>query len=137
MERQVFILSHPLARRNAANACANAPNGYRVEIKERTRTLDQNDLLWSILTDLSKQVDWSINGKLEKLSPEDWKDILTASLDQEHRIAEGVRGGFVMLGRRTSKMGVRKMSELINFAHSVGDEKGVQWSPTSLGKEAA
>lgn len=137
MERQVFILSHPLARRNAAHACANAPDGYRVEIKERTRTLDQNDLLWSILTDLSKQVDWSINGKLEKLSPEDWKDILTASLDQEHRIAEGIRGGFVMLGRRTSKMGVRKMTELINFAHSVGAEKGVQWSQTSLGREAA
>lgn len=136
MERQVFILSHPLARRNAAHACAVAPDGYRVEIKERTRTLDQNDLLWSILTDLSKQVDWSINGKLEKLSPEDWKDILTASLDQEHRIAEGIRGGFVMLGRRTSKMGVRKMSELISFARSVGDEKGVQWSPTSIGREA-
>lgn len=136
MDRQVFVLSHPLARRNAAYACAHAPDGYRVEIKERTRTLDQNDLLWSILTDLSKQVDWSINGKLEKLSPEDWKDILTASLDQEHRIAEGIRGGFVMLGRRTSKMGVRKMSELINFAHSVGDEKGVHWSPTSIGREA-
>jgi len=136
MDRRVFILHHQQARRNAATAVMEAPDGYRVEIKERTRTLDQNDLLWSILTDLSKQVDWSINGKLEKLSPEDWKDILTASLDQEHRIAEGIRGGFVMLGRRTSKMGVRKMTELINFAHSVGAEQGVQWSQTSIGREA-
>lgn len=136
MERQVYILSHPLARRNAARACAEAPDGFRVEIKPRTRTLDQNDLLWSCLTDLSRQIEWPINGRLEKLSPEDWKDICTASLEQENRIAQGVRGGFVMLGKRTSKMSVRTMVMLIDFIHAFGTDQGVAWSPTSLGRDA-
>ncbi len=42
METQVFYLSTPLARRNAAHACAHAPHGYKVEIKAKTRSKSQN-----------------------------------------------------------------------------------------------
>lgn len=134
MDKKVFHLNNQAVRSNAAQACLGAPEGYRVVISPRNRTLDQNDLLWSCLTDLSKQLVWPINGKQEKLSPEDWKDILSASLSQENRIAQGVRGGFVILGKRTSKMSAKTMSELITFIHAFGDEHGVTWSPTSLGR---
>lgn len=135
-DKKVFILSNPMARRNAARACAEAPDGYRVEIRERTRTLSQNDLLWSCLTDLSKQVPWTVNGKKETLTPEEWKALATSALDQEQRMASGLKGGFVMLGKSTSKMGVKKMGELITFLHVIGTEQGVKWSPTSLGRDA-
>jgi hypothetical protein len=133
MEKQVFQLSNPLARRNAARAIAEAPDNYRVEIRPRTRSLDQNAMMWSILTDLSRQVDWMVNGVATKLEAEEWKDVLSASLTQETRMSQGIRGGIVILGQRTSKMTVRQMSELIELALSFGTEKGVRWSPTSLG----
>lgn len=133
MDKQVFHLVNPLVRRNAARAIAEAPENYRVEIRPRTRSLDQNAIFWSILTDLSRQVDWMVNGVATKLEAEEWKDVLSASLTQETRMSQGIRGGIVILGQRTSKMTVRQMSELIELALSFGTEKGVRWSPTSIG----
>ncbi|WP_232462592.1 recombination protein NinB [Bordetella genomosp. 9] len=124
-----------MARRNAARACAEAPQGYRVEIKPRTRTLAQNDMLWSILTDISRQVDFIVNGQQTKLPPEEVKDILTAGLKGEIRMAQGIDGSVVLLGQRTSRMTVREMTQLIELAYAFGAEKGVQWSPTSIGRE--
>jgi phage tail sheath gpL-like len=135
MDRQVFILSHPLARRNAARACAEAPEGYRVEIKPKTRTLAQNDMLWSILTEISRQVEFIVNGHATKVSPEEVKDILTAGLKREMRMALGVDGSMVLLGQRTSRMTAREMSQLIELAYAFGAERSVEWSPTSLGRD--
>lgn len=97
------------------------------EFKSR-RSLDQNRKLWACLTDVSEQVEWPVDGKLQTLTPEDWKDILTAGLHKSQRVAQGVDGGFVMLGQRTSKMTVGDMVELIEFIRWFGAEKGVCWS---------
>jgi hypothetical protein len=82
-------------------------------------------MLWRLLTIASKSVTWSVNGHEEKLSPEDWKDVFTASLHQEMRIAKGVRGGFVMLGRSTSAMSISQMTELIEFIYQFLAEQGI------------
>lgn len=136
MDKQVFDLVSPLVRRNAAHAIANVPDGYRCEIRPKTRTLAQNDLLWSVLTDISRQIQFVVNGELVKVSPEEVKDILTAGLRRETRMAMGIDGGMVLLGQRTSKMTVRQMTELIELAHAFGTQRGVEWSPTSLGRDA-
>ena len=135
MEKQVFQLVSPLVRRNAAHAIANAPEGYRCEIRPKTRTLAQNDLLWSVLTDISKQVEFVVNGELIKVSPEEVKDILTAGRKRETRMAMGIDGGMVILGQRTSKMTVRELAELIELAHAFGTQRGVEWSRASLGRD--
>lgn len=136
MEKQIFQLVNEQVRRNAAQAVMNAPANFRVELRERTRSLDQNSVMWSCLTDLSKQVQWPVNGKMEWMTPDEWKDVITASLHQENKIAQGIRGGFVMLGRSTSSMSIKAMVEVIDFCHAFGDEKGVHWRPTSLGRDA-
>lgn len=136
MEKQVLYLNSPLVRRNAAHYVATAPDGYRFELRPKTRTLAQNDLMWSVLTDISRQVQFVVNGALVKVSPEEVKDILTAGLKRETRMAMGIDGGMVILGQRTSKMTVRQLAELIELAHAFGAEKGVQWSPTSIGRDA-
>lgn len=135
-EKQVFILVSPQVRRNAARAISEAPEGYRCEIRERTRSTDQNAILWSCLTDLSKQIPWPVNGTKETLSPDEWKSLVSSALDQEQRMASGLRGGFVMLGKSTSKMSIRQMVALIDFIHAFGAEQGVSWSVTSLGRDA-
>jgi hypothetical protein len=93
-----------------------------------TRTLEQNSKLWACLGDISRQVEWFCDGKLQLMEPEDWKDILTAGLKKHQRIAQGIEGGFVMLGQRTSKMRIGEMVELIEFALWFGTERNVVWS---------
>lgn len=111
--------------------------GHRlhVSVKTETRSLEQNALMWSCLTDLSRQVDWPVDGRLQKIAPEDWKHILSAGTKQAQRVAQGIEGGFVMLGQSTSKMTKGEMVELIELAHHFGDSRGVVWSRTSLGRD--
>lgn len=106
--------------------------GHRlsVSVKTDTRSTAQNSLLWSCLADVSRQVEW--HG--QRLDDEAWKDMATAALKRQ-RVVPGIDGGFVVLGTRTSRMTVAEMSELIDFLHAFGDERGVQWSRTSLGKD--
>ena len=106
-----------------------------VEIRKSTRTLEQNSILWSILTDLAEQVRWPVNGTLRFLEDEEWKDILTAGLKSEQQMAAGINGGFIMLGQRTSKMTKGELSELMELAWAFGAEREVKWSRTSLGRD--
>lgn len=106
-----------------------AGNKLVLTIEEEKRSHEQNALLWSVLSDLAKQVQW--HG--EKLTKEEYKDLLTAGLKKQRAIP-GIDGGFVVLGTSTSKMTKPEMSDLITLAHSFGDERGVKWSPTSIGE---
>ena len=122
-----FVMVHDLARRRAMAAVADAPEGYVVTVKEPTRTLDQNAALWPLLTEFSKQLLWPVNGAMSKLEPEEWKDILSSAFRGEQvRVAQGLNGGVVMLGLRTSKMGKRQFGEFLEFVHSVAVDRGVE-----------
>ena len=121
----MFKLFSTRQRSLAIDAVRNAPEHYLVEIKPRTRSIDQNALLWRLLTLASRHISWSVNGSEVMLSPDEWKDVVTASLHQEHRIARGIRGGFVMLGKSTSRMSVEQMTQMIEFLYSFLAENGV------------
>ena len=97
-------------------------------IGDPRRSLSQNSKLWPMLHDIANQVQWQVNGEMRKLSPDDWKDILTAAYQKHQRVAVGIDGGFVLLGARTSKMGKREMAELIESVYAFGAERGVAWS---------
>ncbi|MAK56537.1 MAG: hypothetical protein CML17_11960 [Pusillimonas sp.] len=119
----------PQTRPKAAEMLSQAPDGYWfLPPKPPTRTLEQSAKLHAMLGDISRQVQWPINGSMECLSIDDWKAVITASLMQEKRMAPGVRGGFVILGKRTSTMTVREMSEMIEFLYAFGAEHEVVWS---------
>ena len=93
-----------------------------------SRSGAQNDLMWALLTDVAEQVAWPVDGREQKLQPEDWKQILTAGVKRHQRVAAGVDGGFVMLGSSTSRMTKPEMTELIEFIKWFGAEHGVTWS---------
>lgn len=97
-------------------------------IGDPRRSLVANSKMWAMLHDIAEQVQWEVDGELRSLSPDDWKDILTAAYQKHQRVAVGIDGGFVLLGARTSKMGKREMAELIEFAYHFGAERGVVWS---------
>ena len=127
MSKQVFILAHELARQRAVEAAKSAPSGYSVTIAEPTRSLEANAAQWPILQAFADQLEWPVNGRMEKLTPEEFKDILTAAFRRETvRVAMGLDGGMVMLGQRTSKFSKREFSDWLEFLHATAAARGVE-----------
>lgn len=60
------------------------------------------------------------------MSDEEWKDVLTAAFRNETvRLAMGLNGGVVMLGKKTSNFSVKEFSEWLEFLHAVAVEREV------------
>ena len=131
--KRTIILAHPEARRRALEAVRTAPDDYVVTVSGRTRTLEQNALLWPLLTAVSKQVVW--HGHV--LTQEEWKDMFTASLKKSRVMPNLDNTGFVILGQRTSKMGKREFSDLLELIYAFGAERDVDFGsgPHQLGHE--
>lgn len=123
MTKQIFFLEHEYARHNAISCIREAPLGYCVEVKPKTRTIEQNRRLWAMLGDIAKQVNWY--GK--KLTPENWKDMFSASLKKQD-VVPAIDGGFVVLGQSTSKMTIKEMTELQELMSAFGADHSVEWS---------
>lgn len=96
---------------------------FVVEVKPLTRTLEQNAKLWAMLTDVSEQVNW--HG--QRLTPEDWKHVFSAALNQQRVVPNIDSTGFVVLGQSTSKMTVRQMADMIELINAFGAEHGVRF----------
>ena len=102
--------------------------GHRVTmiLKPETRSNAQNSRLWAMLAEISQQVDW--HGR--KLSPEDWKHVLTASLKKQDAV-RGIDGGFVVLGMSTKKMTKAEMCDLQTLLEAFGAQQGVKFAAQS------
>lgn len=124
--KRTFTLVHDTARRNALEAVRSAPQGFAVTVGEPSRNTDQNAAMWPILEAFSEQLVWPVNGRMEKLSPEEWKDLLSAAFRKEqNRVAQGLDGGFVMLGQRTSRFSKREFSDWLEFLHATAADRDV------------
>ena len=109
-------------------------SGVKVTVQTASqRTLMQNRRMWATLTDISEQVVWY--GRM--LTPENWKDVLTASLRKLDVVPNTEGTGFVVLGGRTSEMSIREMAELCEFAEAFGVTQGVKFkAPAWMMEEA-
>jgi len=98
-----------------------------VEIKKYTRTIGDNQQQWPILNAFSEQLLWPVNGVNVKLSPEDWKNVLTAAYRNETgRVAQGFDGGMVFLGHKTSKFSKKEWPLWMEYLNWASAEKGVK-----------
>lgn len=123
MPRAVVEIKATADRNLIARWARDVPDGTTVEFRAPRRSLDQNALMWSLLQQISKQVDWYG----QKLSSEDWKDVLTASL-RRTRVVPGIDAGtFVPLGMRTSQMTKEEIGELIELIYAFGAERSVHF----------
>ena len=127
METQRYLLRNSSIRQNCIEAIrqlpANPEKPLQVTIQEDTRSLAQNRMLWACLRDVSEQVIWY--GK--KLDSESWKHVFSAALNRQETVP-GIDGGFVVLGKSTSKMRVGEMRDLITLIHAFGAEHNVRFS---------
>lgn len=91
-----------------------------------TRTAAQNRLMWPLLTEFSRQLQWPVNGQMVNMPPDDWKAVLSAAFNQESaRLAMGLSGGVVMLGQRTRKFTKPQFAEWIEFLMATAAMRGV------------
>lgn len=128
MPRAVVEIKSKADRNLIATWASNVPVGTTVEFRAPRRSLDQNALMWSLLGQISKQVDWYG----QKLTSEDWKDVLTASL-RRTRVVPGIDAGtFVPLGMRTSQMTKEEISELIELIYAFGAGHDVKFRELEL-----
>ena len=106
-----------------------------LELRKETRTIKQNRLMWACLADLSGQVEWF--GK--RMTAEGWKAWITGHLKGQelHPNIDGTGFISVTTGTSTSGMTIAEMGAVIDLCHAFGADKGVNWSPTSLGRNAA
>lgn len=129
MNKQYFILSHDTARQMAIQAVMNAPEGYVVRIEEPKRSLEQNAMLHGQLNDISEQVVWHA----QKFSPVVWKRLSTFSYLREINekpllIPALDQSGVDLIYEKTSQMGVKMMTGLIEWNFAFGAEHGVKWT---------
>ena len=132
---QQFHLVNESVKQNAINYIRQLPVDSKrpliLDVKESTRTAIQNRKMWPLLKDLSDQVVW--HG--EKLTREEWKDLITVLVnqtqDQEQKSAPGINGGRVYFGVRTSKSSKRYMVDVIEAIYWFGTERGVKFSEAS------
>lgn len=103
--------------------------GHRLEIEvdEEGRTIEQNKAQWPILQAFSEQKQWPVDGKLCWMTPDDWKDVLTAAFKNEVvRLAAGLDGGVVMLGQRTSKFKRGEFNQWLEFLNASAAIYGIR-----------
>jgi len=92
------------------------------------RNLSQNSAQWPILEAWAEQRQWPVNGVMTTITADEYKDILTAAFEGETnpRIAAGLNGGIVMLGRRTSKYGKKRFSEWLDWLNAASHHAGIK-----------
>lgn len=112
-------------RRKVNGWINKAPPGTLIAFKKHNaRSIEQNALMWSRLTAISKQIDWYG----ERLTPEEWKDIFSSSL-RSHRVVPGLNPDTrVPLGMRTSSLTKSQMTAMLEIIAAFAAERGIDLS---------
>lgn len=101
-----------------------APKGAVLNIREATRTNEQNAMMWSLLSDVSRA---KPQGRV--LPPEVWKCVFMAAVGHQCRFEPALDGnGVVPVGFKSSRLTKAEMSDLIECILAFGAEHGVAWS---------
>lgn len=122
MSRHLLVLNSTAVRERASRYIAQAPSGTRVEFKAAKRSLPQNDFMWSMLSDLARELPW--HGI--KLTPDDWKLMFLDALKRELRVIPNLDGnGFVNLSRSSSDLSKSEMADLLELIKEFGARHGI------------
>jgi NinB protein len=122
MSRALIVLRRDVDRSLAVAWIKKAPLLTRVEFKGPRRTLPQNDHMWAMLTEVSRQKEHC--GK--RYTPDQWKAIFMEACSGEVQMIPTLAGdGVLPWGWRSSELSKEEMSDLIMFIQAWGDQNGV------------
>ena len=118
------VILHSDSQRQFAHELINkAPSGYVVKLSEPKRTLEQNDKMWAMLTDISKR---KPEGICE--TPDTWKAIIMNACGHDCQFIQGLDGKPFPAGFRSSRLTKAQMSDMIEFMFEYGARHGIEWS---------
>lgn len=130
MSRHVLSLWNEADRKRARQYIEQALPGTRLEFKASKRSLPQNDLMWSMLTDIAVQKEH--NGR--KYTPDQWKVIFLSAIGREVQFIPSLDGKtFIPWGQSSSDLSKAEMSSLIEFITAWGAENGVTFHGEDAG----
>jgi hypothetical protein len=134
---QTVILRGETQRQLAHRLIDRAPPNYIVKIGEPTRTQDQNNKLWAMLTDVSRA-----KPEGRRHVPDVWKALFMQACGHAQQFEIGLNGQPFPMGFRSSRLTVKQMNDLIECIYEYGARHCVQWSdeaaaPTTDADEAA
>ncbi|HHE3616727.1 recombination protein NinB [Pasteurella multocida] len=99
-----------------------------IEIKVKTRSMEQNDKFHAMLGDISKQATW----QGDKYDLYGWKNLIvsghTIATKLPYKLVTGIEGELVNVREQTSRMGVKRMSSLIEYTTAWGVSNGVRFN---------
>jgi len=124
MNGQTIILATPRQREMAHALIERAPPGAVLNIREATRSDDQNAKMWAMLSDVARA---RPQGRV--LPTEIWKALFMAACGQTPRFEPSLDGqGVVPTGYKSSRLTKVEFSDLIECIAAFGAEHGVVWS---------
>jgi hypothetical protein len=124
MGQAVIILTNRSTREQFCRWVMAAPERTIASLKGIKRTIPQNSRLWWLLTQVATQATWQ--GK--KRTTDDWKDLFTGALKAAAgglEAVQGLEGGLMILGLRTSQMSTTEMVELQDYIEAWCAKNGV------------
>jgi hypothetical protein len=110
-------------------AVLQADQRFTLEVRPETRSLKENALLHSLLTQISNQIEWAG----QKRDAETWKRLMTAAwlraTGQQVEILPAIDGhGIDVVFRKTSKLSRAECADLIEFVLAWSTEQGVKFA---------
>ena len=126
MPGQTIRLVGASQRRFAHRMIDAAPNKAVVNIREATRSEDQNVKMWAMISDVSRA---RPQGRCH--TPDVWKALFMKACGHAVQFTEGLDGEPFPVGFRSSRLSVRQMSDLIETIYMYGAEHNVKWSEPS------
>lgn len=126
MDKQIYRFVHDSARRNAAQFCMTAPDGWLAKFEAPEKSRSQEELYHALFGEISKACEFM--GKKHDL--ETWKRLLVDAfarikaaegdpLPGHGAIIPNLDGtGFVQLGVQTRRFRKHQASEFIEYIHA-------------------
>lgn len=133
MKKIKFQLINNQVKQNAIDCIRDLPiDGKKpliVEVKPRTRSLDQNAKLHAMFSDFAKS-GLLFSGKARSL--EEWKVILISghsiATGGQGEVIAGIEGELICIRESSASMTVSRMASLIEYVTAYATENGVQLS---------
>ncbi len=138
-QNRFFVLAHDQARRNAAQYCMEAPDGYEVRITEAKKKREQEEKYHCQIADIHKSKLFFFLG-LNDWTEEDIKRLLVeafanemamsgAPLRQSGRVVPSLdMARTVQLGIQTRKFLKKEACAFIEYLYSYGSQIGVEFN---------
>lgn len=121
MTGHMIILSSERARSDARRLCDIAPPGTTATFAQPRRSNDQNALMWTLLSAISRAKPMG-----RTMAPDKWKSLFLDAIGKKAEWVPSLDGeSVVCAGYRSSRLTKSEMSDVIERIYQFGAEHGV------------